>query len=62
MNTHTGLSVVIKQWFVHGLCGGEQTYVHCVYIEGNIRTVNLLQLNSGWIVQYFILTDSKAVN
>ena len=26
-----GRSVVIKQWFVHELCGGEQTYVQCVY-------------------------------
>ena len=25
-------SVVIKQWFVHKMCGGEQTQVQCVYI------------------------------
>ena len=26
-------SVVIKQWFVHELCGGEQIYIQCVYIS-----------------------------
>ena len=27
-----GRAVVIKQLFVHELCGGEQTYVRCVYV------------------------------
>ena len=31
-NIRAGRSVVIKQWFVHELCGGEQTYVHSVYV------------------------------
>ena len=25
-------SVVIKQWLVYELCGGEQTYAQCVWI------------------------------
>ena len=36
-----GRSVVIKQWYVHELCGGEQTYVQCVYyhITGSVNVM-----------------------
>ena len=44
-------SVVIKQWFVHELYGGEQTYVQCVYVK-NILTFIIVTVA---ICQYNLL-------
>ena len=35
---------MIIQWFVHGLCGGEQPYVQCVYLYLYSSTIKNLVL------------------